>query len=201
MDQELGERFIKFRARAESGIEKVRKAIGNIGADQSMRDDIEGAVSRFLDLLPRATGCVIPDSLREKLVTLADFTAKARSSVARDRNGVLLYRPKPEVGTRLGKELGKLLLALAAVREKPKPDIVDFATVRRVGEDCLPPNRLAVISALSRGPRRQSEIAAATGLPHTTLDRTLQDLSVLGLTKRVKVTDSADGWSLACDWK
>jgi hypothetical protein len=201
MDQELGERFIKFRARAEDGIEKVRKAISNIGSDDSMRQDIEGAVSRFLDSLPRATECVIPDSLRENLVALADLTAKARSSVARDRNGALLYRPKPEVGTRLGKELGKLLLALAAIREKPKPDFVDFATVRRVGEDCLPPNRLAVIAALSRGPRRQSEVEKATSLPHATAARTLEDLQFLGVVKRVKIAESSDGWSLVCDWK
>jgi DNA-binding transcriptional ArsR family regulator len=201
VDQELGERFIKFRARAESGIEKVRKAIGNIGADSSMRQDIEGAVSRFLDSLPPTTECAIPNSLQDDLVSLADFTAKARSSVPRDRNGTLLYRPKPEIGTRLGKELGKLLLALAAVREKPVPDVVDFATVRRVGEDCLPPNRLAVIAALSRGPRRPSEIIRATGLPHTTVDRTLEDLSVLGMVERVKTPDNSDSWSLVCDWK
>jgi hypothetical protein len=201
VDQELGERFIKFRARAESGIEKVRKAIGNIGADSSMRQDIEAAVSRFLDSLPPASDCAIPDSLQSDLVSLADFTAKARSSVARDRNGTLLYLPKPEVGTRLGKELGKLLLALAAVREKPVPDVVDFATVRRVGEDCLPPNRLAVIAALSRGQRRPSEIMRATGLPHTTVDRTLEDLSVLGMVERVKTPDGSDGWRLVSDWK
>jgi DNA-binding transcriptional ArsR family regulator len=201
VDQELGERFIKFRARAESGIEKVRKAISNIGADSSMRQDIEGAVSRFLDSLPPTSECAIPNSLQNNLVDLADFTAKARSSVPRDRNGTLLYRPKPEVGTRLGKELGKLLLALAAVREKPVPDVVDFATVRRVGEDCLPPNRLAVISALKRGPLRPSEIVRATGLPHATADRTLEDLSVLGMVERVKTPDNSDGWSLVCDWK
>jgi DNA-binding transcriptional ArsR family regulator len=200
MDQELGERFIKFRARAEDGIEKVRKAIGNIGTDDSMRHDIEGAISRFLDSLPPATVYGIPDSLREDLVVLADFTAKARSSVTRDRNGSLLYRPKPEVGTRLGKELGKLLLALAAVREKPKPDHVDFTTMRRVGEDCLPPNRLAVISALSHGPRRPSELVRVTGLPHTTVDRTLEDLNILGIVKRMKVTDASEGWGLVCDW-
>jgi DNA-binding transcriptional ArsR family regulator len=201
MDQELGERFIKFRARAESGIDKVRKAIGNIGADDSMRNDIEGAITRFLDSLPKATGCVIPRGLRENLVALADFTAKTRSSVARDRNGTLQYRPKPEVGTRLGKELGKLLLALAAVRQKSEPDIVDFATVRRVGEDCLPPNRLAVISALRRGPRRMSEIARSTGLPHATVSRTIDDLEVLGIVERVKATEFSDAWSLVCDWK
>jgi hypothetical protein len=115
VEQELGERFVKFRARGSDSKEKVRKAIRNIGVDNSMRQEIEGAVSKYLERLPSASGTHIPGELQEPLVELAVFTAKARSHVARDRNGVIQYLPRPEVGTRLGKELGKLLLALAVV--------------------------------------------------------------------------------------
>jgi uncharacterized membrane protein len=117
-----------------------------------------------------------------------------RSSVARDRNGVIEYLPRPEVSTRLGKELGKLLLALAIVRGKTTPDSADLATTRRVAEDCLPPNRLAVISVLrGRGPLRMTDIESATGLPHTTVARTLEDLRVLGLARR---KENEETWEL-----
>jgi hypothetical protein len=198
VDQELGERFIKFRCRGDASRSKVRKAIRNIGSDDTMRSDIELTISDFLNNLPPIGEIPIPEPLQEQLVELSDFTAKARSHVTRDRNGDLQYFPKPEVGTRLGKELGKLLLTLAAVRGKPEPDEEDFATVQRVAEDCLPPNRLRVIGALrySREPIIQAEVERATKLPHKTTDRVLDDLQVLGIAEK-----SGSSWTLVKHWK
>jgi hypothetical protein len=200
VEQELGERFIKFRARGAGSKDKVRKAISNIGADSSMRHDIETAISAYLDHLPEVTNSQIPRHLQEPLVDLADFTAKTRSHVARDRSGAIQYLPRPEVGTRLGKELGKLLLALAAIRKKPQPDELDFSTVARVAADCLPPNRTAVLNALrgcdsTVGP---SDVEKATGLPHSTVSRTLEDLEVLGAIECCWVgpNDAARTWKL-----
>jgi hypothetical protein len=204
IEQELGERFIKFRARSSDSRDKVRKAISNLGADSPMRHDIEGAVSLYLDQLPKATNARVPAQLQEPLVDLAVFTAKARSHVARDRNGTIQYLPRPEVGTRLGKELGKLLLALAIVRGKCEPDQSDFATVVRVAEDCIPPNRLAVLRALSLSDQvAASDIETATGLPHSTAFRTLEDLEVLGLVESFSFGqfDLGRKWKLLADWR
>ena len=186
VDQELGERFIKFRSRGEASRSKVRKAISNIGKDNFMRVEIEQAISEFLDSLPPAGAIEIPAPLQERLADLADFTARARSHVTRDRNGELQYIPKPEVGTRLGKELGKLLIALAVVRGRREPNGEDFATVERVAEDCLPPNRLAILQELRRvrGAISPAEIEKATRLPHSTVAKTLQDLLVLGVAEQ-----------------
>lgn len=189
VEQELGERFIKIRSRGDGSRDKVRRAISNIGADNPMRNEIEETISDFLDSVPKVANLTIPDALRERLIALSDFCAKGRSTVARDRHGDLQYHGKPEVGTRLGKELGKLLIALAAVRGKPCPDEADFATVTRVAEDCLPPNRLLVVKALRSGPRRLAEIERAADLPHKTTIRALDDLRLLGLVERHEVTD------------
>ncbi len=205
VDQELGERFIKFRARGADSKDEVRKAISNLGADMSMRNDIEGTISSYLDQLPKASDACVPTQLQEPLVELAVFTAKARSHVARDRNGVIQYLPRPEVGTRLGKELGKLLLSLAVVRGNDEPDKSDFATVVRVAEDCIPPNRMAVLNALrSCGESvAPSDIERATGLPHSTVTRTLEDLEVLGLVESFLFGQYDQGrkWKLLADWR
>ena len=203
IEQELGERFIKFRARSADSRDKVRKAISNLGADSPMRHDIEGAVSLYLDQLPKANNAQVPAQLQEPLVDLAVFTAKARSHVARDRNGVIQYLPRPEVGTRLGKELGKLLLSLAVIRGKDRPDQLDFATVVRVAEDCIPPNRIVVLRALRGECVAASDIERTTGLPHTTSLRTLEDLEVLGLVESFPVGqyDLCRKWKLVTDWK
>jgi len=74
-----------------------------------------------------------------------------------------------------------LLIALAAVRGKLEPDDEDFATVQRVAEDCLPPNRLAVIEALRGAARRAAGIVRRTRLPRTTVGRALEDLALVGV--------------------
>jgi hypothetical protein len=198
VDQELGERFIKFRCHGDANRNKIRKAISNIGSDNVMRIEIDKAISSFLCSLPGIAETPIPEPLQEQLAKLSDFTAKARSHVARNRNGDLQYLPRPEVGTRLGKELGKLLLALAAVRGRTEPNKEDFATVARVAEDCLPPNRSAVLKALRiKGVMTLNGVEEATGLPHKTADRVLDDLRVLGVVE----LPNPYQWSLANEWK
>lgn len=204
VEQELGERFIKFRARGHGDKDKVRKAISNIGEDSPMRLDIEGAISKFLAQERVAIKEKIPPTLREPLADLCDFTARTRSHVPRDRNGTIQYIPRPEVGTRLGKELGKLLLALATVRGKPEPDQSDFDTVVRVAEDCLPPNRMAVLNALRHhsSPVGAGEIEQATGLPHASVYRTLEDLRVLGTVESISGPGGyGNTWRLISHWK
>ena len=142
------------------------------------------------------------------LALISDFIACARSYVPRDRQHDLLYRPRPEVGTRLGKELGKLLLALALVRGKTHPDAEDLRTVARVAEDCLPPNRLAVLRALAtaEGPVKVAQIVRAARLPWTTTKQTLEDLEVLEIVSGIGPDNSLDaeddrGWSISPAWQ
>jgi hypothetical protein len=206
VDQELGERFVKARMRANDNVSKVRRAIANIGKDDSMRNEIALAVSGFLDMLPPA-----PDDLSlsaedcEALTTISDFTATARSSVPRDKQHNLRYVPRPEVGTRLGKELAKLHWALGLVRGKVRPESSELLTVGRVAEDCLPPNRLAVLRTMRFAAAGVSDIAARTGLPRSTVKQTLEDLQVLRLITSNEQPGSADAqkdapWRLVPDW-
>jgi DNA-binding IclR family transcriptional regulator len=69
-------------------------------------------------------------------------------------------------------------------------------TVTRVAEDCLPPNRLAILRCLRRAgkPLTSGEISRETGLPPATADRTLEDLKVLG------ILSSRDRWELHQNW-
>jgi len=173
VDQELGERFVKFRARGKDNRSKVRRAVDNAGKDDGWRKQIDAAIEQFLSTLPSGISQEIPTGLRGALAVVSDFIATARSHVPRDRNHTLAYVPRPEVGTRLGKELSKLLLALAYIRGKKQPDEQDVLTVLRVAEDCLPPNRLETLAAIisSRKP----------ALPDKTARDTIADLKILGI--------------------
>lgn len=207
VDQELGERFVKFRMRSNENRAKVQRAIRNVGTDDSMREDIESALGQFLDSLPEnCMDCSIPDDLQEALAVLSDLTATARSYVSRDRSHAVKYIPRPEVGTRLGKELAKLLVALAIVRGKQRPDVEDLHTVCRVAEDCLPPNRLLVLRNLRRSikPLSVSRVSQEITLPWSTTKQTLEDLRVLGVvsgpSKESSLIDDDCLWHIAPEW-
>ena len=135
VEQELGERMVRFRARGQTSLLKTHKAILSIGRDEPMRDEMQALIRNFLSSVLDPTLVGFPDNVIDPLTRVSDFTARARSHVARDRWGDLQYLPRPEVGTRLGKELGKLLLSLAAIRGKSVPDQEDFGTVCRVADD------------------------------------------------------------------
>jgi hypothetical protein len=211
VNQELGERFIKFRVRSGESQAKVQRAIANVGKEGGMRNQIQTAVRFFLDSLPKdGPPSGIPEKYCDLMTDLSDYTAKARSHVPRDRFHNLLYKPKPEIGTRLGKELAKLFLSLADVRGKSEPDDADLRTTIRVAEDCLPPNRLAILGYLrtrffSGGiPSRTSEVAAGAGLPESTIKQALEDLHILDLVR--KETQPLAGnasnafWQLEEEW-
>lgn len=183
VEQELGERCIKFRGRSNETTSKVMRAIQNTADDDQMRAIIGDVINYYLDSLPPLTSTRLSNDETEKLTTLADIIAVARSHVPRDRNHSLRYVPRPEVGTRLGKELVKLYVALGHIRGKVHPDEEDLRTVARVAEDCLPPNRLAVLRVLyaTRKPLGVAEIAEQVRLPRNTARNVLEDLTVLEL--------------------
>lgn len=204
METELGERYLKIRARGDDAQTTIHSADGKVthrpvrllkaeragrtaGQEKEMREDLKRKVHDFLNLtipIPRH----VPQSIERQLAALADFTARARSSVARERGGPVLYKPQAEYGTRLNKELTKLLLALAAIRGHSEPDNEDFATVQRVAEDSLPPNRLLVLNYLrskeSAGCGNVAEIAEAVDLSENTTRLLLEDLRLLKIVNR-----------------
>lgn len=79
----------------------------------------------------------------------------------------------------------------------------------RVAEDCLPPNRYAVLAHLrmcylSNTSAQTGDIAKSAGLPESTTKQVLKDLHVLGLvdedTRKLRGYVEATNWRLADDW-
>jgi hypothetical protein len=210
IDGELGERCVKFRMRSGETYEKVEQAIRNIGKDSDMRGEIERLVSSFLDGLPAAPQSPeIPEAVLPVLTSIADFAATARSHVPRDRQHNLRYLPRPEVGTRLGKELAKLLVTLALIRGKPAAGMEELRTLVRVAEDCMPPNRLLVLRELRCAGLKTFEVAERTMLPRSTANQVLEDLHVLQIVERAALNEVAKRlgiddeslWQITRQWR
>ena len=189
VEQELGERFVKFRVRGV--VDRTmpgRKALLQSKREPEMRQELNLIVERFFTGLPMGREIIIPKAIEEKLLGLASVVSVARSAVARDRwNETILYRPEPELSPRLVKQLLKLGLGLAAVAGKFEVGEEEFALVRRVGFDSLPAREFDILTWLWRAGEAglsSSSLSEASGYPTPTCSLVCENFRLLGIVNR-----------------
>ena len=102
--------------------------------------------------------------------------------------------PQPEVGTRLTKQLIKLATAAAVLYESPSvTEYGEYRLALRTALDCIPTNRVYLLSGLLDGGRSVGELANHVGLPTTTVWIELEDLRLIGATTKLT---TGDGWTV-----
>ena len=119
----------------------------------------------------------IPEVIERKIANLGEFITLARTYIERDgykreAEGV----PITEGNTRLPQELCQIARGAALIAGRSEVNDIDYALVRRVAFDSLPPARVAVIKALLDGKSPHS-----VGLPKSTIDRAMEDLQFAGI--------------------
>lgn len=199
----LGERFLKFGIgdnllhRSEDAI--IERAISNINQETEMRDQLADVINAFLvkrlkikkivtDALP-----AIPDDIRKRIIALARFGARMRGSVTRDtyRNDIITSRPSAEVGSRLGKQLAKLVQALAVVHQRSTVTVEDYRLAKKVMLDTIPQRTEDILRHLLltcpkvTDTMTTNDIHAKSRYPVATVARIMQDLSILDIARRV----------------
>jgi DNA-binding MarR family transcriptional regulator len=193
----LGERFVYCRFGGDRR-EASRRALAQRGAEPAMRAELRGAVRSFVESLE-----IVPPPLAtatlERLLSIADFATRARTGVERDPYGrEIVALPALEAPTRLAKQLAGIVSALI-VMGLSEAEALERAL--RLGYDCLPPARLAVLRLLrDADPLRTPELSERTGLPTSTCRRVLEDLAALGLLEREAGPGGrggADAWALS----
>jgi len=183
----LGERFIRIRFRSDEGISKSIKATDNVGHSETMRKELAACIAEFLKGLKGINVVKVSKEISREIAVIADATARARSTVYRDRySREITNLPVPEEGGRLAIQFGKLLRSIAVVRNHPEPDLSDVAFIQRVADDCMPPIRLQIISQLRLKPSNwvsKNDLVAKNEVSQQTLSRTLEDLCLLKVTE------------------
>jgi hypothetical protein len=200
VSQVLGERFVNFRIRSESGAAVAKRAVDNQGSEDDMRKALRGAVSGFLRSVDVQQQVTLPEALVEKIAHLATFTATARSTVIRDYRGAIEYIPKPEGPARLAKQLALFSKALALVRGKQEVTESEYLVLYRLAEDTLPRHKHTTLSVFMRAENalKTTEVAERTGYPTETVRRYLQDLAAMQLlTRQSGGQGYADTWRLS----
>ena len=198
--QVLGERFTLYRMLPPNRRDTALKALRTRGQETAMRDELRGVVARFFGSLDYHSPPSLPTAFEERLAALADFTARARSGVVRDRGSrELTLAPDPEGPARLVKQLAGLSVGHALICNSPQVREEHFTFVRKVALDCLPQLRLRVIEALRAAGEflATGKVAEAVRYPTVTVRRHLEDLAALSVVAVNKAgSGHADEWQL-----
>lgn len=194
----MGERMIKFqmsRSAKESEV-LISRAMANLGKEQKLEKELSNVTNLFLNrsldseiLLER-----IPDWAIDRILALSQLVVLLRSDVARNLRGdQVMFRPQPEVGSRLAKQLKKLAVLLTETSDDGKTFGQDeWKIVERVAFDTAIGWNLDVVQAMMTNPKgvmSKSELVTASDLPPSNVARRLEDLLILGIIKPEKSGD------------
>jgi len=207
LEQNLGERFLKVRTKYVNRLEATRRAQANIGKDDQIREALKEVTGKFTCAHTISDGQplpAIPGYLASKVVSLADFLALGRTAVVRHwKTGQVEYKPEPELGTRLCKQLTKLSQSLALVDDLSSVTLAHYVIVRRVAEDTLPKKTLELLQILynfkDQEPKSTQKLALAVGYDTDTIRRDLDDLRLLGIVSKEAPHPNEFVWKIKPD--
>lgn len=181
----MGDRFLLLRLDSDDTHMRrhaTRQAIANVGGEATMRQELSEAVADFLKHLQVPDNLTPDDDTTDELVTLSDLVARARSQVARDFKGDPEFAHASEMPTRISKQLAQLW---RGAKVCGLTDAEALAAVRRVAADSIPPDRRAVLEAVSNlGAPTSQEVEDTTGMSRRKADRVLQELTLLKMIRR-----------------
>ena len=199
----LGDRFLLLRL-PDVDVDAFGAASLRHGdQEQQMRQELRDAMAGLVEHADTGqVNRVLDEDEQRRLIHLAAYTARARTAVVRDgyRQDVL-YLPQVEGPGRLVKAYARLLGGLEAIGCDA---VTTWDTITRIAIDCAPALRTRVIRELTKhnAPVRTSHIATACEVVTRTASRYLEDLSILRLATRTKMSaadNSPDLWE-ASTW-
>lgn len=196
----LGERFLKFQIVRQSGREAddlVRAAMSSVGKEKQLEEALQTATMRFLERVPDALSMpLLPSDLADRLMGTVQLVAFLRATVSRDqRSDIVQFRPVPEAGTRLAKQLAKMSMMLAFVEGRNQVSESDFRLVERIARDTSGGFALDIVEALQRcgGEATKSDLEGKADLPHGTVYKYVEDMQVLGILQVAGKIASSSG--------
>lgn len=196
---QMGERFLMFRLAqpTDSGIRQARKALMNTGREDEARQELSELVSGLVgDVSIPTTIPILPPTLADGLVSLADVVVHARGVVPRDSyHRDITSEPIIERPPRFAKQLKTILNALLVIGADVE---TVWGDVRRIAFDSIPPLRRRVLDFLvgSADYQTTGEIIDAIKMPKTTTTRLLEELHLLDCLDRISGSGrNADRWT------
>jgi hypothetical protein len=178
----LGERFIRYRIKStlDHVYHKIDKALETLFEEPKAEGVLEEAALSLMKHLMREGGQVPKLSMPKQIGRLAQLGAILRTGVSRNSfNNHILVIPEWEEATRYAKQLAKMAVSLAYIRDKPANDEEEFEDLRAIVRDSLDARVERICQAIISYPNSDSTaIAQRIGLPDWTVRQILQDLEI-----------------------
>jgi hypothetical protein len=204
----LGERFLRFEMFGDGMFDptdQIYAAVEDLGREDDITQELREATARFLAKAVPSPLPKIPNWAKDRMVRLVQLISVLRAVVDREQYGDrdLLFRPSPEIGTRLAKQLLKLGQMLAVVVDKQDIDKEVYRLVERVALHTAVPYHIDILGAIVHlgGSATSDQVAQLADIPKSTLVRRLDDLQALGAVTLTKGEKDGRGrkpnlWSL-----
>lgn len=192
----LGERWLKIRSHVkEDNTDILERAFDNLDID-AKREETTTLVAQFLSSLDYANVPTVPKDMKARFVRLARYLELMRCWVHLkvDKDGQIYDGSIPvhEIGSRAIKQLKKLSIMLALVREHEEVTEEDIATIRRVVRDSSLHNRQLVLNAYNNIDQEEvqaNEVSTESGLLYRTARKELERLELLQVMKSREVRE------------
>ena len=186
----LGERFLRWRNYIPSASAERRKYIqrawDNVTHEVPMRQELNAIGREFLrgkyDKVPK-----VPKALASKTIALAQMIAILRGTVVRDKyTREIQHKSFVELGTRVSKQLHKLLLGVAMFRGAEEVGDAEYAVAAHVARGSVTQRLFDTMKTAMAADREVSpaEAAKETRLPPSVANMMLENLVSLGALKR-----------------
>ena len=194
----MGERFLIYHMVKGVGFRSdhnILAALQNVGDEPAMKQELCDLASNFIEYkLVQDDIPSIPEEYLIKLVNLSQLVSMLRSHVERDRFNPdkILYRPQHEVGTRLAKQLKKLMIGLAITETPIRVTEECYKIVAQVALDTCIGFNLEIIEALIKFPNKSStELMEMVKLPYATIREQVENMYHLGVLSKSKTSNPA----------
>lgn len=181
--REMGDRFVQVRWPRVDGIEMARAAGRQRGHEPSIYGEISRLSADFCMPSRLLPGNNVSSAMSERIAAMAEFTARARGIVKRDRHDNIAFVPPAEQATRLHKSMELVVSTHAKLFEHDEAQLDDYKLAVRLGWDCIPINRSRILGALPPDgtPIYRADLTRLLGIPESTVKWNLDDLLALGL--------------------
>jgi hypothetical protein len=191
----LGERFLRFRPDRDDSMvaERVmmQRALGNTTHEVEMQAELSKVSVELLNhdfgALP---GC--SPEIQQQVIYLAQYISLLRGTINRDKySKEITHNPFTELATRLTKQLYKLLLAIGQLHRVEHVTAAHFEAIKGVARSTTPTRMEVAVEKMykhgSTRPYSVRDIAELINLPNLTAGRVAENLTMLGVLKRIKL--------------
>lgn len=210
----LGERFLKFFMgnSVEHVGEKdiIRRSMRNVNKETNMREEIAEVVRDYVSLLleemrkPGYKTPVLPESLEDQIIACAQYVARLRASVPRDKfnQDMIIARPSVEVGSRLGKQLTRVALGIAITNRSKVVTEHALRILKKVALDTVSQRNESILRAIYKAcptpddSTKTKQIAFDSRFPTSTVFRVLNDMDVLDIVTKTGSTGKVE-WRIS----